>query len=93
MNSSYIYVVFDLVGNSYSPVFESKNDKTAKRDFLSLYGKKRLDLGDFELLCIAKLEKVNNEEESSLKVSIVEDGSRVVEFEDSDMHFLEDKDA
>lgn len=83
MNSSYVYCVFDQVANSYSPVFESKNDQTAMRDvFRSLGEKVDLDLfcGDNQLLCVAKLEKTNNDDFSEYVVKLVSDNNRVVDW-------------
>lgn len=82
MNSSYVYTIFDLVGNSYSPVFESKNDKTAVRDVLrSLHESvdKRLFCDENELLCICKLDKVNSDDESKILVHPV-DCNRTVDW-------------
>lgn len=83
MNTSYVYCLFDNFSCTYSPVFESKNDKTAVRDVLNSLSKDA-DLKRFydetELLCVCKLEKTNNDEFSELKVNIVEDESRHVEW-------------
>lgn len=88
MTSSYVYCLFDMFANSYSPVFESRNDRTAVRDVsssLKNMSKRDLDtfLGDNQLLCLCKLEKENNDEHSELRVSIVDDGSRVVDWPDT----------
>lgn len=81
MQSSYIYCVFDQVANSYSPVFESRNDRTALRDIKQSF-KGSLDTfcAENQLLCIAKLEKTNNDDFSELVIKHVEDQFRVIDW-------------
>lgn len=78
---SYLYCIYDKVSLSYLPFFESRNDASAIRDFKGSFSGNKLNLDDFDLLCLVRVEKQEKDDGSTLILAIVDEGLRVVNFD------------
>lgn len=62
-----LYLVYDRMADEHGPVFQSRNDGTALRTFTSML-KDTTYPEDFELLCVASIDKSGNVVENKYNV-------------------------
>lgn len=59
-NTVYYYSIFDVVADEYGPLFGSKNDEVAKRQFKNLVAAERIaDPKDYELWYVGTFDTVD----------------------------------